>query len=163
MEPEKIVAFAGKRVTAQLRAWGAPSPGHIDYEADEFKQQASMDLWIALRRRPALASGAMTSVVRRSMTDLLRKRLGRNGCKTMIRMDTESLDRFPARENSLGPDPFILYDTFDYISERLGLETGLILECFKRGATVTDIIDALQMSVSVFYSRLERIREALEN
>ena len=158
--PEQIITLAQRGVKAQLSVWATPSPNHIDYEVDEFNQQASIDLWIALRRRPRLEDRSVAAVIRRSMYQLLRKRLGKNGCKAMIRMTTESLDQFTAPTQS---NPFILYDTLDYISSKLGNGTGLILECFKRGASITDIIDVLQMSLTAFYARLERIRRALEN
>ena len=160
MSPEKIIEFTTDKVNAQLRVWAAPDPGHIDYEADEFHQQASIDLWLALQKRPTLKTRGMTSIVRRSMTDLLRKRLGPKGHRTMTRMCTESLDRFEAPACDY---PFVLYDTFDYISAKLGQGTGIILECFRRGASITDIIDALHMSVSTFYARLNRIRLVLES
>lgn len=160
MAAKDIIVFAEGRVNARLRAWSSPAPGHIDYEADEFKQQATVDLWLALEQRPALKKRGMVSVVRRSMVNLLRQRLGPKGHKRMIRMSTEDLDRFHAREVE---NPYIICETFDYISTRLGNQTGLILECFKRGASIVDVIDALQMSVSAFYVRLNRIRGILEN
>lgn len=158
MKMADMVQFVGRRVDAQLGVWGIPGRNHIDYEADEFQQQASVDLWLATQKRH-LAERGMVAVIRRSMAQLLRKRLGKNGCKSMVRMSTEALDKFEAPATEY---PFILHDTFDYISRKLG-GTGIILDCFKRGASITDIIDALQMSVSSFYLRLNRIRAVLEN
>lgn len=160
MDANKIIVFVEGRVEARLNMWAAPARNHIDYEVDEFRQQATIDLWLALQRRPKLEERGMASVVRRSMAQLLRQRLGPKGHKRMVRMSTEDLDRFQAPEIE---NPYVLCETFDYISSRLGNKTGLILACFKRGASITDVIDALQMSVSAFYVRLKRIRGILEN
>ncbi len=156
---KEMVAFANQAVASQLRAWAAPSPGSIDYEADEFKQQAAVDLWLAFQGRPTLSRHAMKSVVRRSMAGLLRRRLGRNGERSMRRMSTDQLDQFPAPASDY---PVVLYDALDYISSKLSNGSAVIIDCLKGGANVTDIIQAMQISVSSFYIRLNRIRRAME-